>query len=159
MKICSAAALFAVACLSAPSALADPSAETQIRDARKQYDAAIARRDFGALSALTTPQVQVTGPVLRITGLPDLQAALHRLVERRPDLSLTYEVDLIEVVEVWSVASERGHWRETWTEKGIPVDLRGSYLAMWKRVDGKWVLDAYLFVPQTCKGDTYCKAK
>jgi hypothetical protein len=42
-------------------------------------------------------------------------------------------------------------------EKGSSVDLGGSYLAMWKRIDGRWLLDAWLFVPQSCKGDTYCE--
>ncbi len=136
---------------------AEPPSEAQIRDARKQYDAAIAQRDFAALSKLTTAEVQMTGPVVRSIGIASLQESLKRLVKKRPDLALKCDVEAIEVNETWNVAAERGRWRETWMEKDSPVDLRGSYLAMWKRIVGKWLLDAWLFVPQSCKGDRYCK--
>ena len=138
---------------------AEPASEAQIRDARKQYDAAIAGRDFAALSKLTTAEVQMIGAVSRSSGIASLQEALKRLVEKRPDVALKCDVEAIEVNETWNVAAERGRWRETWTEKDSPVDLRGSYLAMWKRIDGKWLLDAWLFVPQSCKGDSYCQGK
>jgi ketosteroid isomerase-like protein len=138
---------------------AETASEPQIRDTRRQYDSAMARRDFVALSKLTTAEVQMTGPAWRTTGSASLQGALNSLVERRPDVTLNCDVEAIEVNETWNVAAERGRWRETWTEKGSPVDLRGSYLAMWKRIDGKWLLDAWLFVPQSCNGDSYCKGK
>jgi ketosteroid isomerase-like protein len=141
------------------SVAGEQTSEEQIRDARKQYDSALARRDLDALAKLTTAEVQKTGPVWRTTGITPLQEGLKKLIEKRPDLALKSDIESIEVNEGWGVAAERGRWRETWTEKGSPVDLRGSYLAMWKRTDGKWQLDAYLFVPQSCKGDTYCKAK
>jgi hypothetical protein len=72
---------------------------------------------------------------------------------------LKCDVEAIEVRETWNVAAERGRWRETWTQQGSPVDLRGSYLAMWKRIGGKWPLDAWLLVPQSCQGGTDCKGK
>ena len=138
---------------------AGPASEAQIRDARKQYDAAIAQRDFASLSKLATAEVQMIGAASRSTGIAALQEALKRLVEKRPDLTLKCDLQAIEVNEAWNVASERGRWRETWTEQGSPVDLGGSYLAMWKRIDGRWLLDAWLFVPLSCKGESYCKSK
>jgi ketosteroid isomerase-like protein len=138
---------------------AKPSSESQIRDARKGFDDAIARRDFSALSSFATPDLQETGPSLRSTGLATLQASAKSLVARRPDLDMRFESDRIEVNETWDVASEQGHWRERWIEKGSPVDLRGSYLAMWKRINGQWFLEACLFVPLVCKGEKYCDGK
>jgi len=156
---CFTVAMIVIGRLPQAVAHAEPASEAQIRDARKQYDASIAQRDFAALSKLATHEVQMTGAALRSTGIASLQEALKKLVEKRPDVALKCDVETIEVNETWNVAAERGRWRETWTQQGSPVDLRGSYLAMWKRIDGKWLLDAWLFVPQSCQGDSYCKGK
>ncbi len=138
---------------------AKSSSESQIRGARKGFDDAIARRDFSALSSFATSDLQETGPSWRSTGLATFQTSTQGLVAKRPDLDMKFETDRIEVNEIWNVASEQGHWRERWTEKGSPVDLRGSYLAMWKRINGQWFLDACLFVPLVCEGEKYCGEK
>jgi len=156
---CFAVALVVTGQLLLAVAHTEPASEAQIRDARKRYDTAIAQRDFAALSKLTTGDVQMTGAALRSSGIAALQEALKRLVEKRADVALKCEVEAIEVNEAWNVAAEWGRWRETWTEQDGAVDLRGSYLAMWKRIDGRWLLDAWLFVPKSCKGGSYCEGK
>jgi len=53
-----AATLIAAGQLSPAVVDAKPAAEAQIRNARRQYDSALARRDLAALSKLTTAEVQ-----------------------------------------------------------------------------------------------------
>ena len=40
--------------------------------------------------------------------------------------------------------------------EGVFTELRGSYQALWRRVDGRWLLDAQVFIPLSCKGSSYC---
>src|SRR5262252_7172849 len=85
---CFAVALAVIGQLPPVAGHAEPASEARIRDARKQYDAAIAQRDFASLSKLATAEVQMIGAASRSTGIAALQEALKRLVEKRPDLNL-----------------------------------------------------------------------
>jgi hypothetical protein len=71
-----------------------------------------------------------------------------------PDLTLTHRASRIVVNEDWDLASEQGEWIERWTEKGGVTELRGTYLAMWKRDGGKWREYSETIVPETCSGSS-----
>jgi hypothetical protein len=59
----------------------------------------------------------------------------------------------------WLFASESGEWHESWREGGVLTELRGSYLALWRKVEGRWLLDAEVFVPLSCAGSSYCNPR
>jgi hypothetical protein len=52
---------------------------------------------------------------------------------------------------------ERGEWTGTWTEPDGPLEIGGTYLAQWRKVDGQWMIQAELFVPTRCTGAAYCR--
>ena len=55
----------------------------------------------------------------------------------------------VDVFAAWAVASERGEWTGTWTEPDGPLEIGGTYQAQWRKVEGRWLIQAELFVPPT----------
>ena len=51
-----------------------------------------------------------------------------------------------------------GEWTGRWTEPDGVVQVRGTYLAQWRKVNGTWLIQAEVFVPTACTGSTYCAA-
>lgn len=43
-----------------------------------------------------------------------------------------------------------------WTEPDGTVEITGTYLAQWRKVDGRWLIQSELYVPTQCKGGKYC---
>jgi hypothetical protein len=62
----------------------------------------------------------------------------------------------IDVFSEWAVASERGEWAGRWAEPDGKVEITGTYLAQWRKVDGRWLIQSELYVPTKCKGSKYC---
>ena len=56
------------------------------------------------------------------------------------------------------MASERGEWTGRWTEPDGVVQVSGTYLAQWRKVNGTWLIQAEVFVPTSCQGSKYCAA-
>jgi hypothetical protein len=77
---------------------------------------------------------------------------------RRPDTVYVRTPARIDVLAAWDVASERGEWTGRWTEPDGVVQVRGTYLAQWRKVNGTWLIQAEVFVPTACTGSTYCAA-
>lgn len=75
---------------------------------------------------------------------------------RRPDTKWVREPTHIAVFDAWHVASEHGRWTGTWTDPDGPVRISGTYLAQWRFSDGRWKIQAEVFVPLTCEGGGYC---
>jgi hypothetical protein len=84
-------------------------------------------------------------------------SAYEGLAKERPDVHWSHSPREVEVNSAWGVAAERGTWYETWTEQDGQVELRGSYTALWRKMNGKWLLEAEVFVPLRCTGGAYCK--
>jgi hypothetical protein len=76
--------------------------------------------------------------------------------KNRPDTSYVRTPVSVEIYEPWNVASERGAWSGRWTEPDGPLEIGGTYQAQWRRVDGRWKIQAELFVPTRCVGGEYC---
>ena len=47
----------------------------------------------------------------------------------------------------------------TWTEPDGKLEIGGTYQAQWRKVDGRWLIQAEVFVPAHCKGSKYCAAR
>ena len=62
----------------------------------------------------------------------------------------------VQVFEAWGMASESGTWTGSWTENGQKIELTGTYMAKWHKLDGSWLIRAEVFVPLTCSGGAYC---
>jgi Domain of unknown function (DUF4440) len=130
--------------------------EAAIRAARGRLDEALARRQLAAMNDELVENVSITGPVWRTVGRDQLLQAYTRLLSARPDLVWIREPQTVRINASWLFASESGEWREQWREGGALTELRGSYLALWRKVEGHWRLDAEVFVPLSCEGSSYC---
>ena len=134
-----------------------PSPEKQIRFARAQADAAFLRRDFATVALPLVENVQFTGPVWRTLNRAELLKRYGRLCNERTDVSWTHFPQKVSINTNWRVASETGVWKERWTAPDGPVEIEGSYSALWRQSRDQWLLDSEVFVPLKCTGGEYCR--
>ena len=153
------ATLLIVSCAPVMPSWSTEADEAAIRSARQQMSEALSRREFAAIGQHLTDKVSITGPVWRTVGREQVLHAYSDLMSRRPDLVWTYEPQEVRVNRDWWFASESGAWRETWREPDGLTELRGSYMALWRRAEGRWLLDAQVFIPLACAGSGYCRPR
>ena len=68
----------------------------------------------------------------------------------------------IEINPVWKVAYETGDWKDAWTEPDGRAEIQGKYFAMWllNLNEGVWYLNAAIFTPERCIGESkYCRPR
>jgi ketosteroid isomerase-like protein len=128
-----------------------------IRRARATMNMAFTSRDVAALTAFMTDAVTWSGPVWRLVGRQQVADAHQAFWTDRPDARWDYRPTDIRVFDAWHWLSERGTWVQAWTAADGPTELRGTYQAFWKHVNGQWRLDAHLFVTTSCKGGAFCR--
>jgi ketosteroid isomerase-like protein len=134
-----------------------PADDTSIRTARARSNAAIAKHDVAAIAAHWMPDIHiVTSTSAQGTGREVNGQRMAEQFTRRPDTIYVRTPATIEVNALWAVASERGEWTGRWTEPDGVVEIGGTYLAQWRKVDGVWLIQAELFVPTHCRGSAYC---
>jgi ketosteroid isomerase-like protein len=128
-----------------------------IRAARERSNDAIARHDTAAIAREWMPDVHVVASTgAQIAGATLNTQRMAQQFERRSDTRYLRSPEQIDVFEAWDVASERGDWVGTWTDPDGPVRISGTYQAQWRRVDGRWRIQAEVFVPLSCVGGAYC---
>ena len=136
-----------------------PDDAAAIRAARAQSNAAIAAHDVPGIARHWLPDVHiVTSTGAQGTGREVNGERMGQQFARRPDTVYVRTPMTIDVFAAWQVASERGEWTGRWTEPDGVIDIRGTYLAKWRKVDGTWRIQTELFVPTSCRGSKYCAA-
>jgi ketosteroid isomerase-like protein len=131
--------------------------ETTIRAARARSNAAIARHDVAAIAAHWMPDFHVvTSTGAQVSGREAYAKRMTETFARRADTVWVRTPATVDVFAPWAVASERGEWTGRWTEPDGVVEIGGTYLAQWRKVDGVWLTQAELFVPTHCRGSSYC---
>lgn len=131
-----------------------------IRAARADSNAAIARRDVPGISRHWMPDVHiVTSTSAQGSGRDANRQRMARQFTNRPDTVYVRTPSAVDVFQAWEVASERGDWTGRWTEPDGVVDISGTYLAQWRRVNGTWLVQSELFVPTRCRGSKYCATR
>jgi ketosteroid isomerase-like protein len=144
-----------LACLAAPPPAAGqaPSDEVLIRQARAASNQAIARHDVPAIVAFLADGFQVSasnGTFMR--GREEMgNAFAGRFAEFR-DAVYVRTPETVEVNPAGTVAAETGRWTGSWTTPGGPFRTGGRYAATWRKVAGRWLIHAELFVPLFCTG-------
>ena len=126
---------------------------------RQEIDKAFQRHDAKQLTTLVSSDCHFTAPSVHIDGSDALEHFHASLFMRRPDVILTHHPNRVVVNEDWNVASEQGDWMERWTDKDGATELRGTYLAMWKRDGGQWREFSETIVPESCTGSSYCQGR
>jgi hypothetical protein len=80
-------------------------------------------------------------------------------VAERPDLFYENRPTRIRVVADFELASEYGEWLERWKEPTGLTEMRGTYYVLWRRVEGRWVIEGVVEMPESCIGSDYCKPR
>ena len=134
-----------------------PADEQMIRAARGQSNAAIAKHDLDGIAAAWMDDVHVVSSTsAQAAGKNANRERMAAQFKNRPDTIYIRKPLTIEVYAPWDVASERGEWTGKWSEPDGPLEIGGSYQAQWRKIDGRWLIQAELFVPAYCRGGNYC---
>ncbi len=131
-----------------------------IRDARARSNAAIAAHDLDGIARVWMDDVHVVSSTSAQTaGRAQNRERMAQQFARRPDTIYIRQPTGVEIYAPWTVAAERGDWTGRWTEPDGPLEIGGTYLAQWRKIDGQWLIQAELFVPTQCKGGAYCRTR
>lgn len=137
-----------------------PADAESIRSSRAQSNAAIARHDTTGIARFWMDDIHITTSTSAYsTGKVTNADRMSQQFSRRPDTVYVRTPSTIDVFTEWAVASERGEWVGRWTEPDGKVEITGSYLAQWRKVDGRWLIQSELYVPTQCKGSKYCSQR
>jgi ketosteroid isomerase-like protein len=162
-----AAVFVLVACISTSYFRANPvharqqsNDEQLIREARARSNAAIRGHDPVAMARLWMEDVHVVRSTgAQVAGRVRNQQRMAEQFATRPDSIYVRQPSAIDVYLPWAMASERGEWSARWTEPDGTVDMAGTYMAQWRRIDGMWLIQAELYVPTRCAGSRYCSQR
>ena len=129
-----------------------------IRAARGRFNRAIAEHDTTALGAEWAADIQViSSRGATATGAAAYRALLIGDFGKKSGVVYVRTPDLIRILAPWDQASEEGRWVGTWKDGGRPIEVRGRYLAQWRKREGRWRLASEYFVPEACRGGSYCE--
>jgi ketosteroid isomerase-like protein len=154
-------ALMLICALSvAGPAAQSPSDEKLIRDSRAQSNAAIEKHDVAGIGRFWMDDVHITTSTsAHANGWAANGSRMSEQFKRRPDTNYVRTPTSIEVFAPWAVASERGEWVGRWTDPDGPLEIRGTYLALWRKIKGRWLIQSELYVPTQCRGGKYCSQR
>ena len=134
--------------------------EQLIREARARSNAAIRAHDPAAMARLWMDDVHVVRSTgAQVAGRELNQQRMAQQFATRPDTIYVRQPVAVDVYLPWAMASERGDWTARWTEPDGTVDMAGTYMAQWRRIDGVWLIQAELYVPRRCAGSKYCSQR
>jgi ketosteroid isomerase-like protein len=141
-----------------PVVMAAQSADDQlIRAARARSNAAIAAHDLAGIAREWMPDLHVVSSTgAQTAGRDANQQRMAQQFASRPDTVYVRTPSTVDINAAWSVASERGEWVGRWSEPDGKLEIGGTYLAQWRKIDGRWLIQAELFVPTRCTGSAYC---
>jgi uncharacterized protein (TIGR02246 family) len=131
--------------------------EQMIRAVRARSNAAIAAHDPAAMARAWMEDIHIVSSTsVQTTGRAANQQRMAQQFANHADTIYVRRPGTIDVYAPWAVASERGEWTGGWTESDGKFEIRGTYLAQWRKVEGQWLIQAELYVPTHCTGSKYC---
>ncbi len=137
-----------------------PGDQASIRESRATSNAAIAKHDTAGIARFWMDDIHITTSTSAYsTGKAPNADRMAQQFQRRPDTIYVRTPSTIDVFSDWAVASERGEWVGRWTEPDGKVEIAGTYLAQWRKVGGRWLIQSELYVPTQCRGSAYCSKR
>jgi len=134
--------------------------ERLIREARARSNAAIAAHNLDGIAGAWMPDVHVVSSTSAQTaGSQGNRQRMAQQFKNRPDTIYVRTPATVDVFAAWNVASERGEWVGRWTEPDGKLEIGGTYQAQWRKIDGRWLIQAELYVPTYCRGAEYCRRR
>lgn len=129
-----------------------------IRAARTDLNAALVSKDVATLSKywLREAQSVFAGGEVKV-GRSEILARYTAIFQGGNFISGLRTPERIEVATGGLLeAAESGHWEWRMRQSGQELFYRGRYLAMWRKVDGRWLLCSDLYVTTACSGGDNC---
>ena len=145
-------------CSASMAQVPDPQ-EAAIRAARDKWNSALAKRDVTVIRELLSESFHGVGGIGHIPSRDALLALATERFAERPDLFYENRPTRIRVVADFGLASEYGEWLERWKEPTGLTEMRGTYYVLWRRVEGRWVIEGVVEMPESCIGSDYCKPR
>jgi uncharacterized protein (TIGR02246 family) len=112
--------------------------EEAIRRLDRQWQAAVDARDVTAAAAVFATDavlMPANGPM--IVGREGIEAWFSEWL-LVPEISNTFEPDVIEVAASGDLAYDRGTYRFVMDTPEGRIEDVGKYVVVWKKVDGEW---------------------
>jgi ketosteroid isomerase-like protein len=115
-----------------------------IRARRRLTNKLIAAHEAGRLRPFFAPEVKVVvGDGGLILGADEVVAAFAAQFAEPGFSAYVRETEAVELAAAGDRAAERGRWSVTGRAVG------GTYLAVWRKVTGQWVIESELYVTLT----------
>jgi len=131
--------------------------EQSVREARDASNQAIADHDAAEVARFLAPDYHiVTSTSAQTAGREENRASWQEHFDDSPDVIYVRLPDRVRIFTAWAMASERGTWSGSWTEEAGRVEIGGDYTAKWRKVSGRWLIQAEIFTPTYCRGTDYC---
>lgn len=114
-----------------------------IRARRKLTNKLIAGRDASRLRPFFAPDAKViVGDGGLIVGLEDVLSAFGAQFAEAGFVTYIRETEGVDIDAAGSRAAEQGRWIGRWTDR----EMSGTYLAVWRKATGQWVIESELYV-------------
>ncbi len=134
--------------------------EELIRSARTASNEAIRKHDADAVASFFTEDYSlVSSTNLQLTGKDANRESFADHFDERPDVIYVRTPRELGFYGPWGMAYELGTWEGGWTEGEGRVELGGTYLAKWQKLEDRWLIQAEVFVPTHCEGSSYCDTR
>jgi uncharacterized protein (TIGR02246 family) len=131
--------------------------EQAIRRLRADFNSAIAAHDPGALPKFWREDIHVTtGAGRQLPGRDAVRAAFEAIFADATFITYTRTPDRVELNVAGVRAAESGHWLGQWKKPDGTMEWRGTYLAMWRKENGQWLIQSELYVSLKCSGSGEC---
>ena len=114
---------------------------------RQLSNQSIAEHNTDALlSTLMADYHVVTSANIQLSGHQAQREMISRVFKEYPDASYVRTLENLVISSSFEAAAESGSWVGKWTKDNEQIELRGSYFAKWRKIAGKWLLQAEIFV-------------
>lgn len=131
--------------------------EQTIRRLRADFNRAIAAHDVSALPKFWREDVHVTtGAGRQLSGRDAVRAAFEAIFADATFITYTRTPGKVELSASGVRAAESGHWLGQWKKPDGMMEWRGTYLVMWRKEDGQWLIQSELYVSLRCSGSKEC---
>ena len=131
--------------------------EQAIRRLRADFNRAIAAHDVGPLPKFLREDAHVTtGAGRQLSGRDSVRAAFEAIFADATFVTYIRTPDRVELSASVVRAAESGHWLGQWKKPDGMMEWRGTYLAMWRKESGQWLIQSELYVSLRCSGSKEC---
>jgi uncharacterized protein (TIGR02246 family) len=131
--------------------------EQAIRRLRAEFNRAIASHDRSAMPKFWRDDIHVTNGVGKhLSGRDAVSAAFDSIFADPTFITYYRTPDRVELSESGVRAAESGSWLGQWKKADGMQEVRGKYLAMWRKENDHWLIQSELYVLMRCSGSKEC---